>query len=105
MSVEHAVMVEFALDDERLGSDSSREAFRVCSERVQRVLETSGLGYVDGDEFGGGMARLYLYGKDASLLFEAIVSILKSGQPRAVSALLRFGDVTDKTAEERRVIL
>lgn len=51
------------------------------------------------------MARLYLYGKDASLLFEAIVSILKSGQPRAVSALLRFGDVTDKTAEERRVIL
>ncbi len=59
---------------------------------VEEAVERSGTGEFDGDEWGGGYCRIFLYGADADQLFEAVLPALLKFNARAGSyAVRRYG--------------
>jgi hypothetical protein len=104
-SPEDAVIVCYSLSGGGFGEEQDREAVRALKKRLAAVIESAGLGEVDGDEFGGGEAVLYTYGPDATTLFAAMEPYLRAFPARPAHAVLRFGEVDDPAAIERRVDL
>jgi hypothetical protein len=59
------------------------EVYRQCdvmtlSDRLSEILERSGLGESDGDEYRPAETTLFMYGPDAERLFEGIEAALKA---------------------------
>lgn len=100
---EHAVIVHFTLNGGDHGTEAQREAVFALEDRLIQAIDTAGVGEFDGNEFGGGEAVLYAYGPDAGALFAAMESHLRDFQPRPAFAILRFGEVADTDAVQRRV--
>jgi hypothetical protein len=51
------------------GTEDQRAVVRDAQHRITRAIEEVGVGELDGNEFGGGNAKLYAYGSDADQLF------------------------------------
>lgn len=90
-AVEHAVLVHFSLGDEDLGSDGERQAVFELEDRLDQLLASARTGELDGNEFGGGEAVLYLYGPDKDRLWQTIEPAIRDFPLRPAHALLRPG--------------
>jgi hypothetical protein len=73
---------------------------------LERRIASAGVGEFDGDEFGEGTCRLFMYGPDADRLYEVIESILKAAPAaRGGFAIKRYGGAGDFNASEVRIDL
>lgn len=97
------MIVRLALGEEHFGSVGAREVVRALEREIRAIVDGSGLGEFDGDEFGGGEAVLYLYGPDADRLYVAVEPALRAVSLRPVQVILRYGDAGDPAALERRL--
>ena len=102
---DHAVIVHLSLGDGGFGAEDVRDAVRLLERDIEAALDGGDAGELDGDEFGGGEAILYLYGVDADDLFAAIEPLLRGSSLHPVRAVLRYGDASDPAAHERRIEL
>jgi hypothetical protein len=100
---EHAVIVHLTIGEEHFGDADSRESVRALEREIRTIVESTGVGEFDGDEFGGGEAVLYLYGADADKLYGAIEATLRAVSLRPAHAILRYGDAGDPAAQQRRI--
>lgn len=104
--MEHAVIVHLRLSDDQFGAESEREAIFYLEDLLVDAIDNAGLGEFDGNEFGGGECTLYMYGRDADRMFNAISPILASTRlSRGGHAVKRYGPATDPLAMEVRVPL
>ncbi|GAA0464204.1 hypothetical protein Ade02nite_31120 [Paractinoplanes deccanensis] len=104
-SPEHAVLVTYALSDDRYGEESDRKAIYALQGRLRNAIEAAGAGEFDGNLFGGGEVELYAYGPDASRLFAAMEPELRAFPARPAHVVLRFGEADDPTAAKQRIDL
>lgn len=88
---EQSVFVYFTLDGGEYGTKTQREAFFQAEEILEAELRHSGVGEIDGNEFGGGQAVLFAYGRDADALFAAMEPQLRMVPLRPAHAHLRYG--------------
>lgn len=102
---EHAVIVHLSLGEDGFGANEVRDAVRVLERDIETALDSGDVGELDGDEFGGGEAVLYLYGADADSLFAAIDPLLRGSSLRPAHVILRYGEASDPNARERRIEL
>jgi hypothetical protein len=102
---EHAVIVHLSLGGNDFEAEAARDDVRALEREIEAVLDAHDLGELDGDEFGGGEAILYLYGTDADSLFGSIEPLLVRSSLSPVHAILRYGEASDAAARERRIEL
>jgi hypothetical protein len=102
---EHAVLVTYALSDDRYGQEEEREAIYALMERLTEAVEAADAGEFDGNEFGGGKVVLYAYGPDANRLFAAMEPQLRAFPARPAHAVLRFGEADNPAAVEQSIDL
>jgi hypothetical protein len=102
---EHAMSAHYALQGDGFGSALERESIRLIERALSSALEASGAGELDGDEFGGGEAVLYVYGVDADRKFRTAEVILRSCSLRPAHVVLRYGKADDPAARELRIDL
>ena len=88
---EQSVFVYFTLDGGEYGSKTQREAFFQAEEILEAELRHSGVGEIDGNEFGEGQAALFAHGPDADALFAAMEPQLRIVPLRPAHAYLRYG--------------
>lgn len=99
--MEHAVIVEITLSGEGLGEPVERDEVRRISRQIDAKLAQTAIGELDGDEFGGGIATLYLYGANADRLFDAVHPILSDALSDRATVTLRYGEADDPSAQQR----
>jgi hypothetical protein len=75
---DQAVLVYLKLSDDDKGDGEIDDAIYQLQEKLTRLIEESGVGEFDGDEWGGGHCKLFMYGPDADRLFATITSELLS---------------------------
>ncbi len=95
---DHAVMLHLSLGADGFGSEDARGAVRALERDIVAALADASLGDLDGDEFGGGEAVLYLYGPDADRLFAAVEPLVRESTLRPAHAILRYEDSTRRIA-------
>jgi hypothetical protein len=88
-----------------LPSDEDLKAVRALEREVESALAVDGAGELDGDEFGAGLVTIYLYGHDADRMLASVEGIVRRFPSTSRSAYLRYGDVDDDTAAEKRLHL
>ncbi len=99
-----AVIVYLPLSDNHIGSPHEREALFDLQEQMMRAVGDSGAGEFDGDMWGEGECRLYMYGPDADGVFAAVERLLKSCPLASRGyAVKRYGGAGDPDAREVRV--
>ena len=76
---QQAVVVFLKLSDDEFGSFEEREFIFDLEERIRTAVQQEG--EYDGHEFGGGWAKLYLYGPDCRQLSARIVPLLRDFRP------------------------
>ncbi|SIT78756.1 hypothetical protein SAMN05880545_1927 [Microbacterium sp. RU33B] len=74
--LEDLVLVVFALDTE-FGDDSTLEQMWAVEDRAAAALETSGSGYIDGNEIGASEYALYFYGTDREDVWQVLEPIMR----------------------------
>jgi hypothetical protein len=72
----HCVKIEIKVSGSGFGTYAERNAIQQWAGRLATNLSDTGIGEYDGDEFGGGICKLYIYGKNADELFAAISPLL-----------------------------
>lgn len=102
-SFEHAVLLYIPLSDSGFGSPEEREAIRKFSDEFEEAITASNVGEFDGDEFGEGQCTLFMYGRNADALFDAIEPVLRAGCRAGSYAIKRYGNAGDPNAREVRV--
>ncbi len=101
---EHAVLIKLRLSGEGFGTPQEREAIHALSGRLEQAISAAESGEFDGDEFGGGVCTLYLYGPDADRLLASVDAILRSSPlARGARVTKRYGDAGDSNAREVEV--
>ena len=104
-SPEHAVLVTYALSDDRLREKVERKAIFALQARLAEAIQAADAGEFDGNCFDGGEVVLYAYGPDANRLFAAMEPQLRAFPSRPAHAVLRFGEADDPTAIEHHIDL
>lgn len=98
---EHCVQVVLPLSSEH-GSPDQVEAIHELTDQLADAIEEEEASEFDGDEFGGGICRLYMYGPDADKLFDAIKRLLlASPLSKGGHAIKRYGPPEDGVREVR----
>lgn len=89
---EQAVILRLPLVGGDFGSESERHGIRALEKMLEREIEATHTGELDGDEFGGAVARIYLYGPSADRLFETILPVFRSsGLAPGAHIVKRYG--------------
>ncbi|WP_162931279.1 hypothetical protein [Streptomyces sporangiiformans] len=89
---EHAVIAHFQLAGEGFGDSEQRALVYEAARAMATAAAETGVGEVDGNEFGAGKAVLYAYGPDADALFAVVGPTLRSLPFRPAHVVLRRGD-------------
>lgn len=105
MLSEHAVIVHYSLSGDGFGTKAEREAIQTLERRLESALVEDRAGELDGNDFGNGEAILYMYGANADTLYRTVETLLRQVSFRPGYAVLRYGDVSDPNASERRIDL
>ena len=79
------------MSDNEFGNKEQREAVFEFENRLEAAIGAADAGELDGNEFGGGEAVLYLYGPDKDRLWAAVESEVRQFPLRPAYALLRAG--------------
>lgn len=74
--IEDLVLVVFALEAE-FGDDRTLEQMWEVEDRAAAALETSGAGYIDGNEIGAAEYALYFYGADREAMWQVLEPIMR----------------------------
>lgn len=86
------VIINLKLSDGDMGTPEDDGLIYELESRLEEAVEGSGAGEFDGDEWGGGWCRLFLYGSDADRLFHAVLPPLLAFDALPGSYLVkRFG--------------
>ncbi|KAA3639783.1 MAG: hypothetical protein DWP92_04160 [Armatimonadetes bacterium] len=103
---EHAVIAHLKLSDEEFGTGDQRASIQELSSQLEQSIAEAAAGEFDGDEFGAGRCTLYMYGRDADLLFAAVEQQLRAS-PHATGGFVikRSGSASDPCATEVRIEL
>ncbi len=92
MVEQQALIVEIRLPSGDMGSNDDREGIFGLEDQLITAIEKSGAGEFDGNEFGGGVATLYMYGPNADRLWEAVSNTLFGySAPEGSFAIKRYG--------------
>ncbi len=87
-----AVIINLKLSDGDMGTPEDNGLIYELESRLEEAVEGSGAGEFDGDEWGGGWCRLFLYGSDADRLFHTVLPALLAFDALPGSYLVkRFG--------------
>ncbi|MFF4355184.1 hypothetical protein [Streptomyces sp. NPDC001530] len=89
---EHAVIAHFQLAAEGFGDADQRKLVYQAEQALAAATTETGVGEVDGNEFGGGKAVVYAYGPDADALFKVMEPTLRSLPFRPAHVVLRRSD-------------
>ncbi|HVR36430.1 MAG TPA: hypothetical protein VMS21_11330 [Methylomirabilota bacterium] len=88
------------------GSEEEIAAIHVLADELAEAIEEREAGDYDGDEFGGGFCKLFMYGPDADKLFNAVRKrLLASPLSRGGHAVKLYGQATNADVKEVRVDL
>lgn len=89
---EQALIVTIPLHSGDMGSAEERKRIFTLEDQLTRAVRESGTGEFDGNEFGGGVCTLYMYGPSADRLFSVARPILRRFRPPTGSYLVkRYG--------------
>ena len=88
---EHAVLLHYALSNDEYGTNQEREDVFKLEERLEEAIAGAGAGELDGNEFGGGEAVLYMYGPSTDALWSAVEPVARDFPLRPAYALLGAG--------------
>jgi hypothetical protein len=89
---EQALIVTITLHSGDMGNAQERKHILTLEDQLSNAIEESGTGEFDGDEFGGGVCTIYIYGPSADRLFSVARPILKRFRPPAGSYVIkRYG--------------
>ncbi|MGW5969692.1 hypothetical protein [Streptomyces sp. NPDC055186] len=89
---EHAVIAHFRLACGGFGEADQRKLVYEAEQAMAAATEAADVGEVDGNEFGGGEAVVYAYGRDADALFKVMEPTLRGLPFRPAHVVLRRGD-------------
>ncbi|MBT8201938.1 MAG: hypothetical protein HKN74_07115 [Acidimicrobiia bacterium] len=104
-AAEHAVIARYQLSDDEFGGVEERESFFTLEDGLIGTIEAAGAGELDGHEFGGGEAVIYMYGPDGDRLFACVEGILRSHGSRPATCTVRYGAAGDPAVRQRIVDL
>ena len=98
---EQALLVKIKLSDSQFGEEQERASIHKLGNELEKEISAQvGIGDYDGDEFGGGLCTLFMYGPSAEKLFDVTIPILLKFQaPHGSFVIKRYGGVGAK--EER----
>lgn len=101
---DQSVIVHLRLADTDIGTLDDEEPIEALTCRLERLMEATGAGELDGDEWGGGYCRLFLHGPDANSIVAAVLPDLleyparpgsymvkRYGAPGAIEELIELG--------------
>ena len=89
---QQAVLVYIKLLKGPWGGPDERRALERLEDRLEEVIDESGVGEFDGNEVGEGFWRLFTYGSNADRLFDVIVPIVRSWTvPPGSYVIKRYG--------------
>jgi hypothetical protein len=86
--VEEMVVVCLNLSNEQFGSQTEQIDIMELEDRLADAVESQGVGDFDGNEFGGGVGKIFFYGPSANGLLELIRPILQETTIPAGSYIL-----------------
>jgi hypothetical protein len=88
------VIVHLKLADSDIGTHEDEEPIETLTSRLEIIMETTGTGELDGDEWGGGYCKLFLHGPNADLIVDAVLPDLLGYPARPGSFMVkRYGTV------------
>jgi len=89
---QEALIATITLRSGGMGNAVERQRIVALEHQLSSAIEQSRAGKLDGDEFGGGVCTIYLYGPSAHRLFEIVLPILRDFRPPAGSYVIkRYG--------------
>jgi hypothetical protein len=102
--LDQSVIVHLRLADTDIGTLDDEEPIEALTSRLESLMETTGAGELDGDEWGGGYCKLFLHGPDANSIAAAVLPDLlgfparpgsymvkRYGAPGAMEELIELG--------------
>jgi hypothetical protein len=99
----HAVIITIKLSDDAFGTEDERDKVYELEDTLEAILSEQD--EVDGHDFGGGEASIYLYGPDADALYKVTQPVLRRTSFKAMTALLRYGSTDQEDAEEKTITI
>lgn len=101
---DQAVIIEILFDGSaEFGTDDDRREVTGLEDEIEmRLPEKAEL---DGHEFGGCTATIYIYGPSAKDIFDRIETVLQKSHFSKMDITLRFGLVDDPNAIEKHFTL
>jgi hypothetical protein len=89
---EQALIATIKLRSGDMGSTEERARIMLLEDQLADAIKHSEAGEFDGDEYGGGVCTIYMYGPSAERLFTVTLSILKKFRAPAGSYVIkRYG--------------
>src|SRR5450755_3799135 len=89
---EQAVIATIKLNSGDMGSAEERQRITALEDQLSDAIKRSSTGEFDGDEYGGGVCTLYMYGPSAERLFAAVSPVLKKFRaPKGSYVVRRYG--------------
>jgi hypothetical protein len=100
---EQALIATIKLRAGDMGSTEEHEHIAALEDQLSDAIKRSGAGEFDGDEYGGGVCTIYMYGPSAERLFTVTLPILEKFRAAAGSYVIkRYGK---PGAKQDRVVL
>ena len=91
-SDEQAVIVNIRLTSGDMGNAEEHRRIAALEEQLAAAIKEAGAGEFDGDEFGNGFCRIYMYSPSADRLFTVVQPVLKEFHAPTGSYLIkRYG--------------
>ncbi|MFG2434636.1 hypothetical protein [Streptomyces sp. NPDC048508] len=97
---EHAVIARFHLGGGDLGVSDQWSLVFAAERSARAAVSSSGVGEVDGNEFGGGEVAIFAYGPDAKALYRVMEPHLRALPFRPAHVVLRYGEPAEDVASE-----
>jgi hypothetical protein len=89
---EQALIATIGLRSGDMGSPEERGRISALEDQLSGAIKQSGAGEFDGDEYGGGVCTIYMYGPSAERLFTVTQPMLKKFRSPAGSYVIkRYG--------------
>ncbi len=89
---DHSVVVHLRLADTDMGVIEDDAPIEALTCKLENLMETTGAGELDGDEWGGGYCKLFLHGPDANSIAAAVLPDLLGFPARPGSYMVkRYG--------------